>query len=144
MTWNLICVALNTVELTENPAPSLIWCITRSRTCGALLFRLFSTSLDFTQLDFTPLDSGSASVFIAFFLRSPTTLETLISIFSTDTNLFWLRSFLDALLYRISIDTNDTNFTAITIFVRWNILRLNSIIWWISTRDWIVCECVIN
>lgn len=144
MTWNLICVALNTVELTENPAPSLIWCITRSRTCGALLFRLFSTSLDFTQLDFTPLDSGSASVFIAFFLRSPTTLETLISIFSTDTNLFWLRSFLDALLYRISIDTNDTNFTTITIFVRWNILRLNSIIRWISTRDWIVCECVIN
>lgn len=70
MTRNLICAALNTVELTENPAPSLIWCITRSRTCGALLFRLFSTSPDFTQLDFTPLDSGSASVFIAFFLRN--------------------------------------------------------------------------
>lgn len=53
MTWNLICVALNTVELTENPAPSLIWCITRSRTCGALLFRLFSTSLDSTRLHST-------------------------------------------------------------------------------------------
>lgn len=140
MTWNLICAAFNTVELTENPAPSLIWCIIRSRTCGALLFRLFSTLLDFTQLDFTPLDSGSASVFIAFFLRSITTLETLISIFSTGTNFLWLRPFLDALLYSISIDTNDIWISQrSTTFVRWNMLRFNSIMQWISTRDWIVC-----